>query len=41
MPTGIYKRKPMSNETKRKIAFAHIGKIVLEETKMESKSANF
>lgn len=25
MPTGVYKRKPMSRETKRKICFAHIG----------------
>ncbi|KKN59954.1 hypothetical protein LCGC14_0537040 [marine sediment metagenome] len=26
MPSGIYKRKPHSNETKRKMSFAHKGK---------------
>ena len=39
MPTGIYKRKPMSEETKRKIGLAHIGKTLsIEHRKKLSES---
>ena len=33
MPTGIYKRKPLSEETKNKISLSEKGKFVSEDTK--------
>lgn len=40
MSTGIYKRKPMSEETKRRISLSNMGKVVSEETKRKLREIN-
>lgn len=37
MPTGIYKRKPHTEETRKKLSLSHIGMKVSEETKRKIK----
>jgi plasmid stability protein len=41
MPTGIYERKPMSEETKKKIGLVNKGHIMSEEQKQKLRNRNF